>query len=139
MEPERRRSGAVFSSRQCPPASGGLEHSCQLPFGFLWTPFAGIVLPASSSSSSAADPDVVANTTTQDSSGDPDVAVVVNHGTSGDDDDDDSLPPVLCTTCLAYMNLYCDTRQGGKIWICPFCQCENGMPTRGGGGGWYSF
>jgi len=57
------------------------------------------------------------------------VAVVVNHSASGDDDDDCSLPPVLCTTCLAYMNLYCDTRQCGKIWICPFCQCENAMPT----------
>jgi Sec23/Sec24 trunk domain/Sec23/Sec24 zinc finger len=31
---------------------------------------------------------------------------------------------VICTTCLAYMNLYCTFTSGGG-WICALCQCQN--------------
>ena len=33
----RPRSGAAFTSSKCPPGQG-LENSCELPFGFVWTP-----------------------------------------------------------------------------------------------------
>mmetsp|Transcript_44365 Transcript_44365/g.107277 ORF Transcript_44365/g.107277 Transcript_44365/m.107277 type:complete len:152 (+) Transcript_44365:101-556(+) len=37
----RRRAdeGAIFTSTVCPPGSG-LQNSCELPFGFVWTPMA---------------------------------------------------------------------------------------------------
>jgi len=92
--PPERRSGAIFSSRKCPPAIG-LDQSVELPFGFVWTPFGEAAADANNSS-----------TTT----------VSINR----------DLPPVLCVTCLSYMNLYCETLEHNNTWICPFCKCENG-------------
>lgn len=92
----RRRAGdgPVFTSTKCPPAPG-LKHSCELPFGFVWTPMS----PSGT------------------------VAVVSTSEERGE-----ALPPVLCLTCLAYINLYATFNESTGTWICPLCGQENVAP-----------
>ena len=92
----RRRAGdgPVFTSLKVPMAPG-LKHSCELPFGFVWTPMS----PSSS------------------------VAVASTSQERGE-----ALPPVLCLTCLAYINLYATFNESTGIWICPICGEENVAP-----------
>lgn len=33
----------------------------------------------------------------------------------------------ICTTCLAYFNLYCDYNSKTGLWKCPFCKSENAI------------
>ena len=101
-------SGALFTSSQCPPATtcgsneepGSLNSSCELPFGFLYTP----------------------------------MAVVDNSGGNGSNVQEvgctaEGLPPILCLTCLAYMNLYATIdRDNPGIWYCPLCGSKNAAP-----------
>jgi hypothetical protein len=42
--------------------------------------------------------------------------------------DDTTLPPVLCLTCLAYLNLYASFDLATGIWICPLCESKNIAP-----------
>lgn len=35
----------------------------------------------------------------------------------------EALPPVICLTCLAYVNMYIETKD--NVWTCPFCRSEN--------------
>ena len=101
----RAGNGALFTSTKCPPPVvgsnqydvGGLNCSCQLPFGFLYTPMAAI-----------------SETTT------------TCHYDNNDQQQPNELPPILCTTCLAYMNLYAtldETNPG--IWHCALCGSKN--------------
>lgn len=86
----RRADGPVFTSTKCPPGPG-LQYSCELPFGFIWTPMS----PSSS------------------------VALVSR---------DDALPPVICLTCLAYMNQYSIVEESTGIWVCSLCGEQNVAP-----------
>ena len=88
----RDERGALFTSAKCPPGPG-LESSCELPFGMLWTPMS----PNSG-----------------------DVSVVKCGG--------DGLPPVLCLTCLSYLNMYADFDTTTGIWTCPLCGENNVAP-----------
>jgi len=93
----RAGSGAVFSSSKCP-SGPGLEHSCELPFGFMWTPL---------------------------SPTDESACAVIS---CNSDDGGDKLPPVLCLTCLSYMNLYASFDEETGIWTCPLCGAKNVAP-----------
>ena len=88
-----RASRPTFSSTKCPPGPG-LANSCELPFGFLWTPMAAsterTVIPCPT----------------------------------------ESLPPVLCRTCLAYLNKYCDVEYSQDSWTCALCGCKNVIPKK---------
>jgi len=87
----RRGDGPVFTSTKCPPGPG-LDHSCELPFGFIWTPMS----PSSS------------------------VALVSS---------DQVLPPIICLTCLAYMNLYSIVEESTGVWTCSLCGEHNVVPA----------
>ena len=86
----RANEGPVFTSSKCPPDTG-LKNSCELPFGFLWTPMCP-----------------------NDESKIP----VIDLPTDG-------LPPVLCLSCLAYMNPHCNVDFSTGKWTCPLCGQEN--------------
>jgi hypothetical protein len=88
----RANEGALFTSSKCPPGPG-LENSCELPFGLLWTPMS----PSSG-----------------------DISVVQCSG--------EALPPVLCLTCLAYLNMYAEFDAVTGIWTCPLCGEKNVAP-----------
>ena len=90
----RRRAdqGILFTSAKCPPGPG-LDNSCELPFGFVWTPMA----PSSNG-----------------------ISVVECRG--------EALPPVICLSCLAYLNLYADVDLSTGIWTCPLCGEKNVIP-----------
>ena len=90
-----RASRPTFSSTKCPPGPG-LSNSCELPFGFLWTPMA-------------------ASTDRRVISCPP-------------SDEGSSLPPVLCVTCLAYLNKYCHVEYSQGRWTCALCGCHNVIP-----------
>lgn len=86
----RSADGFHFSSKKYPPGIG-LDKTCELPFGFLYTPFAD--------RSSGSEPAMI----------------------PGD--------PVLCATCLAYANLFCETN-GNSSWICSICRATNFFPDQ---------
>jgi hypothetical protein len=106
--------GARFTSRKCPPGPGA-HATCQLPFGLLYSPFAG---------NGAAD------------NSDDDVPVVPGPAWQ-DDETDGALPPgLLCLTCLAYINLYAtlvDNHSNSNannsktkcLWDCALCGARN--------------
>ncbi|GKY95193.1 COPII-coated vesicle budding, variant 3 [Mayamaea pseudoterrestris] len=87
----RAGNGPIFSASKTPPGPG-LEQSCELPFGFLWTPFNPL-------------------------SDDNDWSVYQCNGTA--------LPPVMCLTCCAYLNIYAELKVDENVWICPLCQGRN--------------
>jgi hypothetical protein len=87
----RAGSGALFSFSKGPPGPG-LHNSCELPFGFVYTPLA----PPDS------------------------ITPVPCIG--------ESLPPVLCLTCLAYINLYSTFDAVTGIWTCALCGSRNAAP-----------
>jgi len=108
----RAGNGALFTSSKCPPTqdhvdSGAtvdpgmtLSSTCELPFGFLYTPMAA----------------------TEDDQEESHTQVpCIGEG----------LPPVLCLTCLAYLNLYAtfDDKQPG-IWYCALCGSKNAAPSQ---------
>lgn len=102
--PASRGSGkdkATFTSSKCP-SGAGLENSCELPFGFMWSPMAAYNDP-------------------RNLKGGDEMAVVKCDG--------NSLPPVLCVSCLAYMNPYAEMDKKSGIWSCPLCGHENVVPT----------
>jgi Sec23/Sec24 trunk domain/Sec23/Sec24 zinc finger len=41
-----------------------------------------------------------------------------------------SLPPVLCLTCLAYINKYCETDYSTGKWTCALCATTNVLPKK---------
>lgn len=98
---ERADQGAAFTSRKCPPGPG-LENSCELPFGFVWTPMADL--------------------SKRRSEGDHGVPVISCRGAA--------LPPVLCLTCLTYLNPHCTVKYTTGIWTCALCGAENVLPKR---------
>jgi len=129
----RRRAdeGAIFTSTVCPPGSG-LQNSCELPFGFVWTPMA------------VCNEKIVVTTTTTNKNDD-----------DGDDDDEeeeeseeeeeeenikkppachvvkcesDALPPVLCLACLTYLSPFAEVDFETGVWVCPLCEHENVVP-----------
>jgi hypothetical protein len=105
----RRRAdeGAVFTASKCPPGPG-LKNSCELPFGFVWSPMA------------------IYNRTLEeceeDSSGKRQPMPVIQCI------DSQSLPPVLCLACLAYINPFAKMDYNTGVWICPLCEQENVAP-----------
>ncbi|KAL7575763.1 hypothetical protein ACA910_003093 [Epithemia clementina (nom. ined.)] len=121
----RAGNGALFTSSKCPPATsghnhqdpGGLTSSCELPFGFLYTPMAVVdsenETTTSGSSSSAS----------RNYSQPHQVLCTSGHNERG-------LPPILCLTCLAYLNLYAsiDNHTPG-IWYCALCGSKNAAPA----------
>lgn len=84
----RRGDGPVFTASKCPPGPG-LSYTCELPFGFIWTPMS----PSSS------------------------VALVSS-----------AVPPVMCLTCLSYINLYSIVDESTGIWTCSLCGEQNVAP-----------
>jgi len=74
------------------PSGPGLEYSCELPFGVIWTPMAP-----------TKDTKIIKCPTT-------------------------SLPPVLCMSCLAYLNQHCEVDFNTGIWSCALCGCQNVLP-----------
>lgn len=99
------RSGPSFTSAKCPPGAG-LEYSCELPFGFIWTPceVEGYFQPIHAGST----------TTTATN-------------TTGEYDDRTALPPILCLSCLSYLNLYAQINH--DRWTCPLCgYTDNVLP-----------
>lgn len=84
--------GVAFTAKKCPP-NPDLESSCELPYGFVWTPTAP----------------------------NKNLAVIDCEG--------ESLPPVLCLTCLAYINSHAQVNYETGIWTCPLCDNENIAPT----------
>ena len=98
----RRRAyaGAAFTASKCPHDSG-LESSCELPFGFAWTPMA-----------------VRSN---QKSEAECEKMTIIKCGNH-------SLPPVLCLACLAYINPFAEIDKTIGIWICPLRGHSNALP-----------
>lgn len=108
----RRPLGPAFSCTKCPPGPG-LENSCELPFGFVWTPL---------EHADEADQVAVVDLTKEDST--------------------KEIPAIMCLTCLAYLNLYAegivsedengdDPESRGpqkQYWSCPLCGSINAMP-----------
>jgi hypothetical protein len=84
--------GALFTSAKCPPGPG-LENSCELPFGMIWTPMA------------------------QNNGA---VSIIKCEG--------EALPPILCLTCLTYLNMFADFDYNTGIWTCPLCGESNVAP-----------
>jgi hypothetical protein len=96
------RAGARFSSSKCPPGPG-LENSCELPFGFVWSPLSPTHTPTDAYASCVVSSEQEAS--------------------------EASLPPVLCLTCLSYLNLYADIDPDAGLWTCPLCgSTENVLP-----------
>lgn len=87
----RHGDGPVFTSTKCPPGPG-LQYSCELPFGFIWTPMSPCRSIALASQTDAA------------------------------------LPPVICLTCLAYLNLYSLVEESTGVWTCSLCGEQNLAP-----------
>lgn len=112
----RSDEGAIFSSSKCPPAPGP-QNGCGLPFGFLWTPL------APPTTTPTTHPTTTTGGLKSDSDGIPDDAI-------------EGLPAgVICITCLAYLNLYCDVDRHTGRWKCALCQSDNVLtqePTDGG-------
>ena len=102
----RAGDGPLFSSSKCPPGPG-LESSCELPFGFLWTPLSP-----------------------QDIDGPQPVAKIPAPTDEATEDGESSLPPVLCLTCLSYLNLYSSFNATTGIWKCVFCGADNVAPPQ---------
>lgn len=98
---ERTDQGPTFTSTKCPPGTG-LENSCELPFGFVWTPMAELEKRQN-----------------EEDTGIP----VIQCPTS-------SLPPVLCLTCLSYLNPHCTIKYSTGIWTCALCGAQNVLPKR---------
>jgi hypothetical protein len=88
----RSGDGAQFSSKKCPSAPG-LETSCELPFGYVWTPMA----PCSKE-----------NVTVVDCKG-------------------EALPPVLCLSCLTYINKFAKLDAEKNVWECPLCGSDENV------------
>lgn len=86
----RRGDGPVFTSTKFPPGPG-LQYSCELPFGFIWTPMS----PSTS-------------------------VALVSRG--------DTLPPVICLSCLAYINPYSIVIESTGVWVCSLCGEQNVAP-----------
>ncbi|KAG7364666.1 Sec23/Sec24 zinc finger domain containing protein [Nitzschia inconspicua] len=103
----RADEGAVFTASKCPPGPG-LENTCELPFGFLWSPMA-----------------IYNESLQDDGSGDGGTqrrqAMPIIQCS-------DHLPPVLCIACMAYMNPFCEMNYETGIWVCPLCGQENVAP-----------
>jgi Sec23/Sec24 trunk domain/Sec23/Sec24 zinc finger len=95
----RASNGALFSFTKGPPGPG-LVNSCELPFGFVYTPLAppeqDSYLPDSG------------------------IPVIPCLG--------ESLPSVVCLTCLAYMNLYSTFDPATGVWMCSLCGSRNACP-----------
>ncbi len=103
----RRGAGAAFTATKCP-SGPGLENSCELPFGFVWSP--------------------MANPDEDTSEGDSNGMKIIKCGSN-------EMPPVLCLMCLAYINPYAKIDKKTGIWTCPLCEHENVVPKnqlRGG-------
>lgn len=100
----RRRAGpgAAFTASKCP-QDGGLENSCELPFGFVWTP--------------------MAESNDQEDENESKKMAVIDCG-------GDSLPPVLCLACLAYINPFAELDKKTGSWTCPLCGHENILPKK---------
>ncbi len=98
---ERTDEGPTFASSKCP-RGPGLENSCELPFGLVWTPMAELE---------------------KENGGEEEGRRVIQCPTS-------SLPPVLCLTCLAYLNPHCKVKITTGAWTCALCGAENIMPKR---------
>jgi hypothetical protein len=108
MEP----STARFTSSKCPPGQG-LHNSCELPFGFIWTPLA----PCQSTRIVGGE--------------DSDTSLLRNQEKDEEADDYDpssSLPPILCLTCLSYLNMYAEVDAATGQWTCPLCESTNALP-----------
>ena len=98
--------GPRFTSSKCPPAAG-LENTCQVPFGFCWTPLAE-------------------NTDTGTQTNASDHTRITSSPTA-----DQHL--LLCLSCLAHFNLYTSVEEkpdGSQEWHCLWCGAENVWPTR---------
>ena len=106
--------GTAFSSTKCPPPnanpmSGRLEQTCELPFGFIYTPMTKI-------------PQLQQLSTTTSSP---------------------NLPAgVMCTKCMSYLNLYCETSEiffdaekenSMMRWRCALCKTENIISVKNSG------
>jgi len=90
---------AVFTSNVIP-SKPGLDGSNQIPLGFILSPMSsGAIRPNSTST-------------------------II--------DSDDSLltekDMFLCTTCLAYLNMYCSYDVTNGKWLCPICKSVNAAP-----------
>jgi Sec23/Sec24 zinc finger/Sec23/Sec24 trunk domain len=118
----RRRAdeGATFTSSKCPPGPG-LQNSCELPFGFVWTPMAAY------NDGDGGDGDGEENIGSSNTSAygtknrRRKMAVVRCTG-------EESLPPVLCLGCLAYLNPFAEMNYSTGVWTCPLCGRENVAP-----------
>lgn len=88
-----RADAPTFTSSKFPPGPG-LENSCELPFGLIWTPMA-----------ESEDHNIIKSTSS-------------------------ALPPVLCLSCLTYLNKYCDVNRDTGIWKCALCDSENALPKK---------
>eukprot|EP00980_Cylindrotheca_fusiformis_P003615 scaffold812_cov124-Cylindrotheca_fusiformis.AAC.7 len=97
--------GVTFTAKTCPPNTNNLESNnncCELPYGVIWTP-------------TAPNPKLVVIQDDDDEGG----------GGEGRLSSSSSLPPVLCLTCLAYINLHATVDYETGLWVCPLCDCEN--------------
>jgi Sec23/Sec24 zinc finger/Sec23/Sec24 trunk domain len=108
----RRRAdeGAVFTASKCPPGPG-LQNSCELPFGFVWSPMAVYNHEALEDG---------ANVVTNEADPKRQAMPIIQCR--------DHLPPVLCLACMAYMNPFVEMNYETGIWVCPLCGQENAAP-----------
>ena len=138
-------SSMLFSSGKCPPAVG-LEHSCELPFGFVWTPLAAAAeqhntnhcRPTEDPADEMASKQIPNNNNNALAELGPHPLQEYHHQ-QPIDIVGATPPPILCVTCLAYMNVYCrivekqqvqveessSPSRTQRFWICPFCRGEN--------------
>ena len=94
-QPTKRMTTLSFTAKKCPNAPG-LENTCELPFGMLWTPFAG---DGSCNGSSPED-----NTSTLDLDSEA----------------------ALCLHCLAYRNPFVKVLDWDNgVWQCNICGSKN--------------
>lgn len=103
--PARRRradEGATFTAAKCP-GGPGLNNSCEMPFGILWTPMAVY-------DDQAQEKDVKSQK----------MSVI--------ECKNEPMPPVLCLACLTYMNPFVELDKDTGIWSCPLCGHENVVP-----------
>ena len=125
----RRRAdeGATFTASKCPNDSG-LKNSCELPFGLIWTPMA--VYRNKEEGEDEGDDDDDNNDENDDDGSSDDtnnigskVMPIIHCGS-------DALPPVLCLTCLAYLNPFAEMDYKTGIWACPLCGQDNVVPKK---------
>ena len=96
----RRADKAVFTASKCP-SDAGLKNSCELPFGFVFSPMAA----------------------TGDGSDDNDSEKIPIIDCASN-----SLPPVLCLACLAYINPFDEIDKKTGTWVCSLCGHKNFLP-----------